>query len=69
MTAPDNHLCEFESFVRDAGSRSLLRNEAVVRLKPKIFEAFLVLVRNGVQVCQPVRLPRRRPTGRQMAQP
>ncbi|HVG17690.1 MAG TPA: transcriptional regulator, partial [Blastocatellia bacterium] len=56
MSAPDNHLYEFEPFLLDAGSRILLKNGATVRLTPKAFETLLVLVQNGVQVVEKERL-------------
>jgi len=52
MSAPDNHLYEFEPFVLDAGSRILLKDGATVRLTPKAFETLLVLVQRAVQVVE-----------------
>jgi len=52
MSAPDNHLYEFGSFMLDAGSRILLKDRAVVRLTPKAFDTLLVLVQRGPQLVE-----------------
>src|SRR5687768_5713709 len=56
MSAPDNYLYEFESFLLDAGSRILLKGGAIVRLTPKAFDTLLVLVQHGPQLVDKDRL-------------
>jgi len=50
MPSPDKQLYEFAIFLRDAGSRILLKAGTPVRLTPRALKTLLVLVRNGVQV-------------------
>src|SRR5262245_57978304 len=50
MSAPDNHLYEFENFVLDADSRILFRDGLVVHLTPKAFDTLLVLVQRKGQL-------------------
>jgi DNA-binding winged helix-turn-helix (wHTH) protein len=50
MSAPHNHLYEFEDFVLDPDSRLLFKDGAIVRLTPKAFDTLLALVQQKGQV-------------------
>ena len=52
MVPADKHLYEFEPFVRDAGSRILLKDGVTVRLTPKAFDTLLLLVQRAQQVIE-----------------
>src|SRR5262245_57145321 len=50
MSAPDNQLFEFDSFVLDVRSGILLKDGGTVRLTPRAFQTLLVLVQHALEV-------------------
>ena len=56
MSAPDNQLFEFESFVLDVRGRILLKDGATVPLTPRAFQTLLVLVQHATAVVDKDRL-------------